>query len=213
MYSLKNTINKKIFALRKLKYLNNSVKIQFFKSFIMPHFDYCSNLFIFYNKSLLNSLEKFYNISLYSVFNWKLNTKSIIEQKSFLSNFNLLPYKMRIFTRISIFCHKIINKIHLKDIRDKLTFKDPSYFRNRELVVIPDIRSKSGRLCLSFFLPKFLNQILKFSTNLPFNLFKELIYSYLHNDLIEMFLKIFFNYSILDLFIIFNIRIILILNF
>ena len=41
--SLINSINKKLFAIKRLFYLSFEVKLQFFKSFILPSFDYCSH--------------------------------------------------------------------------------------------------------------------------------------------------------------------------
>ena len=36
----KKIINRKIFSIRRLFYLSTSAKIQFFKTFIIPYFDY-----------------------------------------------------------------------------------------------------------------------------------------------------------------------------
>ena len=56
----KKTINKKIFTLKKMKYLNLSTKIQFYKSFILPHFDYCLGLCVFYTKQQIDNLERIF---------------------------------------------------------------------------------------------------------------------------------------------------------
>ena len=61
-------VNRKLFSIKKIFYLSLSVKLQFFKTFILPHFDYCSSLAIFYTKTLLNSIEKFFNICIFHLF-------------------------------------------------------------------------------------------------------------------------------------------------
>ncbi len=44
------TINRKLFGIKRLFYLSTSVKIQFFKTFILPYFDYCLSLLIYFPK-------------------------------------------------------------------------------------------------------------------------------------------------------------------
>ena len=41
---LKRSINKKLYSIKRIFYLPTAVKIQFFKTFVMPYFDYCSSL-------------------------------------------------------------------------------------------------------------------------------------------------------------------------
>ena len=38
---IQSSINCKLYSIKRLFYLSTSVKIQFFKSFILPYFDYC----------------------------------------------------------------------------------------------------------------------------------------------------------------------------
>ena len=59
---IKSAVNRKLFALKKLSFLSTSVKVKFFKSFILPHFDYCSALIVFLNKKQINSIEKIFNL-------------------------------------------------------------------------------------------------------------------------------------------------------
>jgi hypothetical protein len=66
-----------------------------------------------------------------------------------------------------------MNNQILSNFLTKLIFKDPSFFRNRELVEVPDIRTNYGRLSLSYFLPRFINCVLKSAYNLDFKLFKQ----------------------------------------
>jgi hypothetical protein len=50
---IKKSVNRKLYCIKRLFYLCQSVKLQFFKSFIMPHFDYCSTLFCYFPKATL----------------------------------------------------------------------------------------------------------------------------------------------------------------
>ena len=42
--NIKKDVNKRLFSIKRLFFLPFSVKLQFFKSFIIPVFDYCSTL-------------------------------------------------------------------------------------------------------------------------------------------------------------------------
>ena len=55
-------INHKLNSIEKLFYLCTTVKVQFFKSFILPYFGYCLSLSIYYSKSILQKLCNSYNI-------------------------------------------------------------------------------------------------------------------------------------------------------
>ena len=161
---LKKSINIKLFSIKKLQYLSQAVKIHFFKTFILPHFDYCVSLLIFFGKKLISSLEKFFNICIFRLTGLNLFNLNIFEQKFFLLKYNILPYKMRIFSRISIFCFKVAKNLILRNFYNNLIFKNALYFRNREIVVVPDIRTKAGRSTFTYFLPKLINLILRNST-------------------------------------------------
>ena len=92
-----------------------SIKLHFFKTFILPHFDYCSSLFIYFSNTLLENIKGLYNNCLFHLLDLEFRGKPIDEQYAILKPLNLLPYKHRILFRFSTFCFKILNKIILKD--------------------------------------------------------------------------------------------------
>ena len=53
-------INRKLYAIKGLFYLSCSVKVQFFKTFCLPYFDYCLTLSIYYGKTILSKLYRCY---------------------------------------------------------------------------------------------------------------------------------------------------------
>ena len=55
--NLKKVINRKLFSIKRLFYLATSVKIHFFKTFVLPYFDYCLSLIIYFPGSALQSLS------------------------------------------------------------------------------------------------------------------------------------------------------------
>ena len=58
---LRLAINKRLYSIKNLFFLPTSVKIQFFKSFILPYFDYCSTLLAYFNKQMIQKLSNCYN--------------------------------------------------------------------------------------------------------------------------------------------------------
>jgi hypothetical protein len=58
-------VNKKIHCIKRLFYLSTNVKLQFFKTFLLPYFDYCIILTIYYSKTALQKLSNLYFNGLY----------------------------------------------------------------------------------------------------------------------------------------------------
>ena len=74
-------VNKKMFSIKKLFYLAFSVKLQFFKSFILPYFDYCLSLLIYFPKSTIQKLKNSYDFCLLKLFNFKISEYNLFKQK------------------------------------------------------------------------------------------------------------------------------------
>ena len=55
---IRKTLNRKLYSIKWLFYLSTSVKIQFFKTFILLYFDYCLSLPIYFPKSTLQTLSQ-----------------------------------------------------------------------------------------------------------------------------------------------------------
>ena len=103
-------INSKLFSISRLFNLCSSVKIQFFKTFILPYFDYCISLFVYFSKEALQKLCNKYYLCLFKLFNVELcNFSNLTDINNYLnSKFNINSFQSRIFTRISIFSYKIL---------------------------------------------------------------------------------------------------------
>ena len=110
--NLKYSINKRIFAIHRLFYLSPKVKQQFFKSFILPYFDYCFTLIIYFPKRSVQKLFNYYNFCLFKMFKIKFNVVrsddyNLLNNK--LSSFNLECFQHRLIKRLTTFIYKIIN--------------------------------------------------------------------------------------------------------
>ena len=105
------TINSKLFSINRLFYLCTSVKIQFFKTFILPYFDYCSSLFIYFNKNSLQKLCNKYYLCLFKLFKVEFSDlASLNEVNDYLhKRFGIYSFQHRLFSRISILSFKLLN--------------------------------------------------------------------------------------------------------
>jgi hypothetical protein len=102
------SINKRLYSIKRLAHLAFSVRMQFFKTFILPCFDYCSSLVIYFTKTLIQKISNIYYFCLYKLFGFKFNTdSSISEVFDFLQKFNLIPIQYRLLLRTTILSQKI----------------------------------------------------------------------------------------------------------
>ena len=57
---LKSSVNQKLYSIKQMFYLSLNIKVKIFKTFIQPHFDNCSSLCVYFNKTLVYRIEHFY---------------------------------------------------------------------------------------------------------------------------------------------------------
>jgi len=101
------TVNKKLFSIKRLFYLSTSVKIQFFKTFILPHFDYCLSLSIYYSKTLLQKLSNLFYLCLAKLFKFNLFYMDPSAVNNFLEGYNLFSFQHRLILKLLTFSFKI----------------------------------------------------------------------------------------------------------
>jgi hypothetical protein len=65
------SVNRRLYTIKKLFYLPYSVKIHFFLTFILPYFDYCISLTIYFHNTAIRKLCKMYYLCLFKLFGFK----------------------------------------------------------------------------------------------------------------------------------------------
>ena len=145
-------------------------KSHFFKGFTQPHFNYCAALTVYLNKTQVNSIEKFHKVVLFRLLQVKLFGLDSLSQLPLLQQFNLMPYRLRLCSRLIIFSHKVVNNVLLSSFGNNLLFKENccnissctgACSRRKQLVSVPDIRTNFGRQSFAYFFPMILNVIIK----------------------------------------------------
>ncbi|RMZ98145.1 hypothetical protein BpHYR1_010962 [Brachionus plicatilis] len=144
---IKQAINKRLYSIDRLFYLSKNVKVQFLKTFILPHFDYCLSLVL--NSSDYNSLN------------------------NLLKN----CFQHRIIKRLSSFIYKVLNNRESpKQLRSFLyqnvSLSKPHNLRNKFEYIIASKGKFNDRMEETFqhFFPKLINHFLKKDLSLNFNL-------------------------------------------
>ena len=149
--NLGRIINSKLFSIKRLFYLSTSVKVQFFKTFILPYFDYCLTLSIYFNKSVIQRLCNKYYLCLYMLF--KLDSHNYTDYNELneylLGKFNIPAFQHRIIHRLSIFSYKMLNftsapEILKENIVDNFLGSSIIQLSQKEPLFLPD-NSKSLR--------------------------------------------------------------------
>ncbi len=104
----KKNVNIKLYSIKRLFYLCQAVKLQFFKSFIMPHFDYCSTFFSYFPKATLQKIYNTYNYTIYKLLNLKA-TSNANDFNSILEKYGLNNFQHRLLIRMATFVYNIVN--------------------------------------------------------------------------------------------------------
>lgn len=101
----------KLKLLARFHLFQDAVKIQFFKSFIIPYFDYCMSLSIYFNKQSIQKICNKYYFCLYKLFNIDASTyESLNDLNNHLKiRFKLSTLQHRIFKRFSFLIFKYLN--------------------------------------------------------------------------------------------------------
>ena len=161
-----NQINKKMYTIKRLLYLPFEVKIQFFKTFLLPYFDYCISLLIYYQKSAIQRLSKMFYLCLNKLFNVSFLDQTHDEINCFLSNYNISSFHHRFIERVLSFLHKIIyvknSPTQLKNwIRPTILSNNQYALRSNQKTVFQTYRSNSkfGDITFQNFFSKFLNDV------------------------------------------------------
>ena len=168
------SVNLRLYSIKRLFYLSFSVKMQFFKSFILPHFDYCSTLYLYLPKVIIQKLSNLYYYCLFKLFKFNFSENvDVVNQK--LSDYGLLSFQHRIFQRFAVFSHKIYTlptsppnlSNQLKSNVAELLVSTSNFtsitLRSRTIVSSSQSNLKYGELTFGKFFNKLLNRCFSLS--------------------------------------------------
>jgi hypothetical protein len=136
-------------------------------------------LFIHFNQTQIEKINKIYNLCLFVLLKIELNYESLGDQQSKLKPLNI-DFRYRLLFRYSIFSYKIVNKLILNNIFSPLkpiVKVANTRQTSSNLYEVPIVVSNKGSKRLSIVLATMINKVLKTYTNLIFKDFKEAVLS------------------------------------
>ncbi len=153
-----------LFSLKSKFFLSNGTRLQFFKTFVLPHFDYCIALSIYYTAELRMTLVKLYNCFLRKLGLLRLDKFDHVSDidsmvfNSMLQKHGLFSFSCRIFYRLSLFVHNVFNQNNVSVLRDCF-YKTTHHYSLRHTQRLHVVVSKRACDDLNFFIfgPKFIN--------------------------------------------------------
>ena len=205
--SICGRVNSILYSIKRLFYLPLSTKVQFFKTFILPLFDYCLTLSIYYEKYLITKLSNCYYTTMSRLFganksdSFNFYNKSHDELQSFLSQYNLCSFTHRLFIRLDLFIYKIINsstppilnECMIVDTSDNIANRLKS--RRKKLNYEPHFTTGFGFKTFDFFSSIFYNNFLLSKRHISLFSFKSDLYKNL-GIYHHLFLNIFPKFNI-----------------
>ena len=204
---IRTLINQKLYSIKRLFYLCTSVKIQFFKTFIMPYFDYCLSLLIYFPKSTIQGLSDCFNFCLFKLFKFKIESESVeLINSNDINNFNLKLQKFGLFS----FQHRLMNKLlsflnniiscdqapsNLKSQIVQSESTKPNTKSTRRNVYNEAITEKFGQLTFDYFFSKLKSNLHTNDFKNTFSSFKNLIMSNMYTNF-PIFINLFARFNV-----------------
>ena len=114
---LKKAINQKLFSIKRLFYLSTSVKIQFYKTFVMPYFNYCLSLIIYYPRTAIQNLSNCFNMCIHKLFKFEPTTingfevtpSAAMEFSNKLQDYGLQTFQNLLLSKFAKFNYNLIH--------------------------------------------------------------------------------------------------------
>ena len=106
-----------MYSIKRLFYLSTSKKIQYFKKFILPYFDYCLWLLDYFPKRTIHTHSNCFDTCLYKLLKFKIesnessdqNETDIIIFNDKLQKYGLFTFQHLLMNKMLLFIHDIIN--------------------------------------------------------------------------------------------------------
>jgi len=148
-------VNPKIYWIKKLFHLPFSVRIQFYKTFILPYFDYCLSLIIYYTKYSIQKLQNFYYTCIIKLFGLSVFDLFYEDAEKKLVKYGLFSFEYRVLLKLDVFLFGILNsEFSPPCLKDLLMRKSVTYrYKTRctDIFILPKINNHNGEATFSYF--------------------------------------------------------------
>jgi hypothetical protein len=155
----------KMFALKRIFYLSREVRINFFKTFVLPCFDFGLSLIIYFSKTAIDKITKAFYKCIFHIFKIDCSVLSIAEINKALFDYKLTAFQSRVFVKLASFAFQMKFLPHAPtDLKEQLcdaAVRHDYVLRQSSLNFIePDgVKvTKPGQLTFKFFFSNLLNK-------------------------------------------------------
>ena len=175
-------VNRKLFSIKRLFYLCTSVKIQFFKTFILPYFDYIFTLICYFSKEAIQRLANCFYLCLFKLLNLRLDSSDFNSLNNLLEKYGLFAFQHRALERMLSFSYKILNFVNSPtQLKEQLVTNESREIkydlRNKCDFMVPITKTKSGENTFGYVYSKLANEFIVNKLVLKFNTFKLSIFN------------------------------------
>ena len=198
--NISHIVNSKLFSIKRIFYLSTSVKVQFFKTFILPYFDYCSTLLIYCSKSIIQKFANKYYLCLHKLFNFDTQDFTDFNDVNtfLLQKFDIPAFQHRFFQRLSVLSFKLLNfKAAPEILKDDIlkNYLDLSNFQLNPLLIpesFKELRSRTINIFSKDIISKYKIKTFSYFSNVFLNCFNLNIFN-LSYKLFMIFFKEYNN--------------------
>ncbi len=177
-----------VHSLKRLFYMPMNTKIQFFKTFIMPIFDYFLTLVIYFAKYVITKLSNCYYIIMAKLFDtnksgkFNFSDKNDSEVEQTLTNYKLMLFITRVFIRLNMFIYKVTKHskpsrlascLKRQPVADTIACRLRSQLQDQ--LYVPFVNKDFGTKTFDFFGSIFYNNFLNNQSNLDIMSFKKTV--------------------------------------
>jgi hypothetical protein len=193
-------VNRKLYSIKRLFYLCTSVKIQFFKTFVLPYFDYIFSIICYFSKEAIQRLANCFYISIFKLLKIEFDSNNFNRVNDLLEKYGLFAFQHRALERMLTFSFKIINFENspplLKEKFTKNADRNIKYnLRNKNDFVEHGARTKNGENTFDFVYTRLANKFIINKLDLKFSTFKLSIFNNI-NIIYENTIKIFTKFDL-----------------
>jgi hypothetical protein len=188
---LRKLINIRLYSIKRLFFLSFNVKIQFFKTFILPYFNFCATTYIYFNKASIQKLANSYNNCLFKLINSKIIANFRIDTSddynkwnNALEHYGLNCFQHLIILRLSSFIHKLFNNSYSpSNLFNQFIFNrelNKNYpLKNLHELYIPSLGSFNSHMknTFAYFFSKFINKFYLDDLTLKHSSFNLVVYN------------------------------------
>lgn len=194
--NVKLCIFRKLYSIKRLFNLCTAVKLQFFKTFVMPYFDYCSTLSCYFPKTTIIKLTKCFDFSIFRLFKLKPETNDRNDFNNKLEKYGLNNLQHRIIIRLSSFIHKIVNNDEAPQLlKNELTTNEThnkgyALRNNKHFSQSLQLKNHYGEATFNFVFVKLINNCFLNDLYINFSLFNKRIFNninILYNKFIDIY--------------------------